>query len=122
LLSGVSKGDVQIRAFHPGDNNYEAAEAFVNVEIYSTHRDIMNLFTPNNDGINDYWELPNLQDWGKCDVKVYSRNGKLLYSNPNYNNLWDGTSNGNPVPEGAYYYIIKTENAGEMKGTVNIVR
>jgi gliding motility-associated-like protein len=122
LLKGVAKGNVQIRAFSDGDVNFEPAEAFATVEIYNTHKDIMNLFTPNNDGINDYWELPNLAEWGKCDVKVYSRSGKLVYANSNYNNLWDGMSNGNPVPEGAYYFIIKTQNAGEMKGTVNIVR
>jgi len=82
----------------------------------------MYLFTPNNDGFNDYWELPDLAAWGKCDVKVYNRWGKMVFSDPNYNNLWDGTSDGNPLPEGAYYFIIKTENAGMKKGTVNIVR
>ena len=121
-ITGVSKGNVQIRAYNQGDQNYDAAEAFVTVEVYSTHKDIMHLFTPNGDGINDYWELPDLAAWGKCDVRVYSRSGKLIYSNPDYNNLWDGTSNGNPVPEGAYYYIIKTQNEGIVKGTVNIVR
>jgi gliding motility-associated-like protein len=121
-LTGVSKGNVQIRAYSPGDQYYDAAEAIATVEIYSTHRDIMNLFTPNNDGYNDFWELPDLATWGKCDVKVYNRWGKLVFSDANYNNLWDGTSNGSPLSEGAYYFIIKTQNAGTIKGTVNIVR
>jgi gliding motility-associated-like protein len=122
VLTGVAKGTVQIRAHNDGDQNYQAAEAFASVEITSTHKDIMYLFTPNGDGINDYWEIPNLVSLGKCDVKVYNRWGKLVYDNPDYNNLWDGTSNGNPLPEGAYYFLIKTENAGNIKGTVNIVR
>lgn len=122
ILTGVSKGVVQIGAYNSGDQNYTAAETFATVEIYSTHKDIMYLFTPNNDGFNDHWELPDLAKWGKCDVKVYNRWGKLVFSDANYNNLWDGTSDGNPVPEGAYYFIIKTENAGIVKGTVNIVR
>jgi gliding motility-associated-like protein len=121
-LTGVSKGSVQIRAYHAGDLNYDAAEAFATVEVYSTHKDIMHLFTPNSDGFNDYWELPDLAAWGKCDVKVYGRTGKLVFSDADYNNLWDGTSNGNPLPEGAYYFVIKTQNAGVVKGTVNIVR
>jgi gliding motility-associated-like protein len=121
-LTGVSKGNVQIRAFHPGDLNWDAAEAFATVEIYSTHKDIMHLFTPNNDGFNDYWELPDLAAWGKSDVRVFNRWGKLVFSDPDYNNLWDGTSNGAPLPEGPYYYVIETENAGMVKGTVNIVR
>jgi len=121
-LTGVSKGTVQIGAYHPGDQNYYAAETFATIEIYSTHKDIMHLFTPNNDGINDYWELPDLATWGKCDVKVFNRWGKLVFSDPNYNNLWNGTSNGTPLPEGPYYFVIKTENAGVVTGTVNIVR
>ncbi len=121
-VTGVAKGTVQIRAYIDGNTNYNSAEAFITIEVTSTHKDIMNLFTPNNDGFNDLWELPNLQEWGKCDVRVFSRSGKLVYSNPDYNNEWDGTWDGNPAPEGPYYYVIKTENAGTVKGTVNIVR
>ena len=121
-LTGLSKGYVEIRAYHPGDINYYPAEAFATIEIHSTHKDIMNLFTPNNDGINDLWELPGLSEWGKCDVKVYNRWGKLVYADPDYNNDWNGMSDGKPVPEGPYYFVIKTLNAGTVKGTVNIVR
>jgi len=121
-VTGVSKGNARIRAYNAGDQNYNAGEAQVTTEVYSSHQNIMNLFTPNNDGINDKWELPELATWGKCSVKVYSRWGQLVFSEKDYNNLWDGTSNGDPVPEGPYYFIIETENAGMVKGTVNIVR
>lgn len=121
-LTGVADGKVQIRAYHPGNDNYNPAEIFADVLIYSTHKDIMNLFTPNNDGINDLWEIPELQNYGKCDVKIYNRWGKLVFSSPDYNNTWDGTSDGTALPEGAYYFVIKTENEGVIKGTVNILR
>jgi gliding motility-associated-like protein/uncharacterized repeat protein (TIGR02059 family) len=121
-LTALSKGVATIKALSPGDNNYLPAEATAEVEIVSSHRDIMNLFTPNGDGINDYWELPEMEEWGKCDVKVFTRNGQLIFSDPDYNNLWDGTSDGKQVPEGVYYYIIKTENSGIKKGSVNILR
>ena len=121
-LTGIQKGTATIRAYNNGDANYNAAEATATVEIYNSHVNIMNLFTPNNDGINDYWELPDMPEWGVCNVKVYDRRGKLVYDNKNYDNLWDGMSNGTPVPEGAYYYIINTENNGVVKGTVNILR
>ncbi len=121
-LCGVSAGKAQIRAFIDGDQNYYSAEAFTEVEISTTHRDIMHLFTPNNDGINDRWEIPDLATYGKCDVKVYNRWGMEVYSNKDYDNLWDGTSNGTPLPEGPYYFVIKTESSGIITGTVNIVR
>ena len=124
LLTAIKKGSVQIRAYNAGDTNYEPAETLVTVEVVSTHRDIMNLFTPNGDGINDYWEIPipEMNTWGKCDVRIFNRWGKLVFAQDNYDNLWDGTSNGNPLPEGPYYYVIKTQNAGTIKGTVNLVR
>ncbi len=121
-VTGISNGNARLRAYNAGDQNYNAGEAQVTTEVYSSHQNIMNLFTPNNDGINDKWELPELATWGKCSVKVYSRWGQLVFSEKDYNNLWDGTSNGKPLPEGPYYFIIETENSGMVKGTVNIVR
>ncbi len=121
-LAAVAKGSVGIRAYNDGGQNYLPAETLVTVEIESTHKDVMHLFTPNNDGFNDLWELPELTTWGKCEVRVFSRSGKLVFADDNYNNTWDGTSGGKPVPEGAYYYVIKTESVGVVKGTLNIVR
>ena len=121
-VTGVSRGNVQIRAYHPGNESYNPAEALVTIEILGSHKDIIHLFTPNSDGFNDLWELPELAAWGKCDVKVYNRWGKPVFSSPDYNNTWDGTSDGKPLPEGAYYFVIKTQNAGTVTGTVNILR
>lgn len=122
VIKGVADGMVQIRAYNQGNQNYNSAEAFVSTEVYSTHKDIMHLFTPNNDGINDLWELPDMAAWGKCDVRVFNRWGKLVFADADYNNQWDGRSDGKGLPEGAYYFIIKSENSGMIKGTVNIVR
>ncbi|MDR2886560.1 MAG: gliding motility-associated C-terminal domain-containing protein, partial [Bacteroidales bacterium] len=121
-LTGISPGNVSIRAYSNGDSNYNQAEAVQSVEVYSAHKDILHLFTPNNDGINDYWEIQSLAEWGASNVRVFNRWGQLIFSEKNYSNRWDGTSRGNPLPEGAYYFIIDTENSGVVTGTVNIVR
>lgn len=123
ILTGVSRGTARIRAFNQGDDNYNASEALADVVVYSTHKDILNLFTPNNDGINDYWEIPELGAYGKCDVKVYNRWGKLVFASTNYDNRWDGTSDGVNLPEGPYYFVIKhQQNQNVITGTVNILR
>ncbi len=121
-LMGVSRGSVVIRAYQPGDNNYDAAEATVTVEIISSHSNIMNLFTPNNDGYNDYWEITGIESFGTHDIRVFNRWGKLVFSSTSYENDWDGTCDGVALPSAAYYYVIKTEDAGTITGTVNIVR
>lgn len=121
-LKGVSRGNTVIRAYQPGDDNYMEAEATITVEVISTHRNIMYLFTPNNDGFNDLWEIPELESYGRCSVRVYNRWGKLVFSSPDYHNEWDGTSDGVNLPPAAYYFIIKTEKPETITGTVNIVR
>lgn len=121
-LTGVSRGTVVIRAYQPGDNNYDAAEATVSVEVISSHSNIMNLFTPNNDGYNDHWEINGIETFGTHDIRVFNRLGKLVFSSTSYENDWDGSCDGVALPSAAYYYVIRTENAGTITGTVNIVR
>jgi gliding motility-associated-like protein len=121
-LTGISRGNAEIRAYQQGNQNYYAGETEVSVEIISTHKNILYLFTPNNDGFNDYWEIPDLESYGKCDIRVYNRWGKLVFSSPDYHNEWDGTSNGIKLPSAAYYFFIKSEAVGTITGTVNIVR
>ena len=121
-LTGISRGNADIRAYQPGNENYYAAENEITVEVISTHENILYLFTPNSDGFNDFWEIPDLESYGNCDVRVYNRWGKLVFSSTEYNNEWDGTSNGVNLPSAAYYFILKSETAGTITGTVNIVR
>lgn len=65
-----------------------------------------NAFTPNADGINDYWNIKNLTTYPDCSVAVYSKYGSEVYKSAGYAKPWDGTNRGSPVPSGTYYYII----------------
>jgi gliding motility-associated-like protein len=121
-LKGLSVGNAEIRAYQPGNENYNSAETEISVEVINIYENIMHLFTPNNDGFNDLWEIPDLASYGKCEVRVYNRWGKLVFSSPDYHNEWDGTSNGVNLPSAAYYFIMKSETKGTITGTVNIVR
>ena len=67
---------------------------------------IPNTFTPNNDGINDYWHIKGLNAYPYCEVSVYDRWGQMVFKSKGYPNEWDGTYQGKPVPTGVYYYLI----------------
>jgi gliding motility-associated-like protein len=121
-VRGILGGTATIRAYSDGDINYFPAETTFDITIKPTHRDVMNLFTPNNDGYNDYWEIIDLDQLGRCEVLIYNRVGQLVFRSTDYHNEWDGTSGGSPLPPAPYYYIIKTENSGTLTGTVNLVR
>jgi gliding motility-associated-like protein len=122
ILKGTDRGSAVIRALQPGNQNYEPGESAISIEVFSTHKGILNLFTPNNDGFNDLWEIPDRESYGRCDVRIFNRWGKLVYTTKDYKNDWDGKSESVDVPEGAYYFIIKSEKKGTLTGTINIIR
>ncbi len=84
--------------------------------------DIMNLFTPNGDGFNDVWLISNPKVILPAKVNVYNRSGKLIFSDSNYQNTWEGQYKGNPLPQATYYYIIEDASGQTFKGAVTIIR
>jgi gliding motility-associated-like protein len=112
-----------ITAKQEGDHNWNPApDAMQSIVTLPTFDNISSLFTPNNDGMNDYWYIPNLEQYGNLKVTVYNRFGQVVYQSDSYKNDWDGTWNGYPLPSASYYYIIKSSSKGFIKGVVNIVR
>jgi len=84
---------------------------------------IPNVFTPNGDGTNDKWQIKNLAAYAECVVDIYNRYGQLVYHSVGYTNEWDGTSKGNQLPAGTYYYIINPKTVLKpIAGFVDIVR
>ena len=85
--------------------------------------DIANVFTPNNDGINDFFGIKGDFSIPECtELRVYNRWGALLFESSGYNDTWDGrTFSGVEVPEGTYFYIITLKNR-EVKGSVTLIR
>ncbi len=83
-------------------------------------------FTPNGDGINDKWLISSGNCLLNAQVNVYNRYGSLVYENSNYQNEWDGTYKGKPLPDGTYYYkieyILLNGRKVYAKGDVTILR
>lgn len=85
-------------------------------------KEAMNLMTPNGDGYNDLWIVKDLATMAPARVAVYTRAGALVYQNNDYKNDWDAYHQGNPLPEGTYYYIIEAKDGKVFKGPLTILR
>lgn len=86
---------------------------------------VYNGFTPNGDGINDYFQIDNIENYPQNKVTIYSRWGNIIASFTNYDNTsttWKGESlNGNIVPSGTYFYVIEIgDGLGFKKGWVEV--
>lgn len=82
-----------------------------------------NTFTPNGDGINDLWEIKNLNLYNDCVLEIYTPQGLRVYRTVNYSKPWDGTYNGKPLPAGTYYYVINTNTERKsIAGYVTILK
>jgi gliding motility-associated-like protein len=83
-----------------------------------------NVFTPNDDAINDYFTV-RTDGINVYTLSVYTRSGVLIYRSQSPEVSWDGRSfAGEPVTPGIYYYTIQRSDIGskELKGIVYLIR
>lgn len=82
---------------------------------------ISNILTPNDDGQNDTWRVSDLSKITDCNVTIFNRWGEPVYTTTNYQNDWGGTRDGEPLPDGVYFYAIKCSDK-EFTGSINLLR
>lgn len=82
-------------------------------------------FTPNGDGINDFWDIDNVIYYPNITVDVYNRWGGQVFHSKGYSDSkrWDGTYKGKDVSIGTYWYVINLNDGSKpITGHVTIVR
>ena len=78
----------------------------------STGCNIQKGISPNGDGLNDNFELSEMN---VSKLEIFNRYGMIVYEKNNYTNEWYGqTDKGEELPDGTYYYVIAM-NSGEVK-------
>jgi gliding motility-associated-like protein len=84
---------------------------------------IPNIFTPNNDGVNDLFEINlNFQDFENTQLVIINRWGNIVFDSKTSNSFsWDGNSGNQKCTEGVYFYVFKTDLI-EKKGFIELIR
>ncbi|MDZ4667395.1 MAG: gliding motility-associated C-terminal domain-containing protein [bacterium] len=88
---------------------------------------LTNVFSPNNDGINDCFAISSIAEFKEVEILIYNRWGNLVYSSIQINSCWDGTNkNGEHAATGTYYYLLAgTSICNELlnlRGTITLLR
>lgn len=132
--TGLSRDDIPDPVASPTEDiiytltvtSDQACAAMDNIKIKVLKQpEAPNAFSPNNDGINDLWNVKYLESYANASVKVFSRYGEIVYQSiKGYSKPWDGQFNGINLPVGTYYYIIdpKTKGRKVISGAVTILR
>ncbi len=117
LVNALAVGSTTITVAS-NDGGFSAS---VNVTVTPTV-EVFNQITPNGDGIQDIWQIDNLDAYVDCQVKVFTRGGKLVYESRGYTTPWDGTQNGSVLPAGVYYYTIRLNSRNsDLSGYVTLI-
>ena len=112
------------------DVEYFAYDPF-RITIPDSSLEAPNAFSPNGDGINDYYNVFNVKSIVEFQGAIYNRWGQELYrwgidEMGNENSGWDGTYKGRQVSDGVYYVVINARGADgiryEIRRDVNLLR
>ena len=113
---------------------FSQLEAKVNIDVLPVRDDlfVFKAFSPNGDNYNEVWIIEGIRDYESNHVKVFNRQGLLIYQQKNYNNndkVWKGNTNVNHLnpeeiaPDDVYFYTIELgDNIKSMKGYIVIKR
>lgn len=92
-----------------------------------------NAFTPNDDGVNDFFYFTFKDDClpTSYNLQIFDRYGRLVFETKDYLDKWDGRFDGQDLKDGTYFWVMNTnivlpeneDNASfSKKGSVLIVR
>ena len=86
---------------------------------------IANTITPNNDNVNDTWQIDEAMAYPEIEIEIFDRWGRLVWrSTRGYTENWDGRNmNGKELPMDSYFYVINLNDGSDlMNGTITIIR
>jgi gliding motility-associated-like protein len=90
---------------------------------------VPNAFTPNGDGRNEFFQVEVYGTLRDMQIDIFNRWGERIFSADDPAMTWDGSYNGEPVPDGVYVWKVRyrapTDNgpvAQELMGHVTVLR
>lgn len=123
--SGITTVSLLVR-----QNNEVVDSAGIRITISESHLEMPNAFSPNGDGVNDYYQAKsNYKSIVSFHAYIFNRWGQKLYDWTDWTDEqrgWDGTFHGSPVKDGVYFVLVEASGADgreyKIRRDVNLLR
>ncbi|HEX8515911.1 MAG TPA: gliding motility-associated C-terminal domain-containing protein [Bacteroidia bacterium] len=114
-------------SIYPGGAMGATSLAEIQFQGHEGLLDIPNIFTPNDDGINDFITSPKMYGILEINIEIFDRWGMNVFSDSNNELKWDGkTKSSSLCNAGVYFYIISYINYCNKeltsKGFIQLIR
>ncbi len=98
---------------------------FAVLDLCTDKEFLPDVITPNEDGVNETWEVPDLERFPNHEVQIFNRWGNLVFDRKGNFMSWHGeNNNGKALPAAAYFYVIKLNDANKTvwNGSITVVK
>ncbi len=106
-------------------NKWGKDTAWAKVTVKCKKLVIYNGFSPNGDRSNAHFHIKDIEGFPNNHVVIYNRWGERIFETTNYNNdtnNFDGTWNGNNLPDGIYFYCVQDGAGQTYTGYLQLLR
>uniref|UniRef100_UPI001CF83D1D FG-GAP-like repeat-containing protein n=1 Tax=Penaeicola halotolerans TaxID=2793196 RepID=UPI001CF83D1D len=116
-LAGKSSVNIRIRSVDPAGNFFEQTFTLTREAPSVEEVFVPNTITPDGDGKNDAWIIPDLIHLPDVRIIVVDRDGRTIFETRDPSKAWDGLKDmqGASVNKGVYYYIIEIMENGRKR-------
>ncbi len=97
----------------------------INVDLNCNTTGVFNGITPNNDGLNDFFYINNIENFPKNQVSIYNRWGQQVFNTYNYNNTnnyWPKKTEANQLVSSTYFFIIIYGDGKVKKDWIEVLK
>lgn len=106
-----------------GSNGCEGPAFPASVQVNSLPLKISKVLSPNADGNGDEWVIEGAEQYPALNVKVFDRDGSIVFSSVGYSNPWSGNVGGKGLAVSGYVFIVDKEDGSQPEtGVLSLFR
>ncbi len=97
-------------------------QATVSIRVRCGLVEVYRGFSPNGDGVNDFFVIEGIEDYPESALSIYNRWGNQVLATKGYRNDWGGTWTDRILVTGTYFYVLQLPGEEPMTGWVELAR